>query len=68
MNKVALCHVTNFNRLMTEKQQYIMVMTTGDGSMVDKPRVRGWVVYGNNFAKWLPNRKEAELEYNARVK
>lgn len=57
-----LLHVTEFNNLMLHRKHYTMVMTTGHGSMIDKPRARGWVVYGNNSAKWYPNRKLAELE------
>lgn len=57
-----LLHVTRYNNLMLLRKQYTMIMTVGNGSMIDKPRVRGWVVYGDNQAKYYPNRKEAELE------
>lgn len=60
-----LLHVTRFNNLMMLRKNYKMIMTTGNGSMVDKPRVKGWVVYGNNFAKWFKNKHEAELELEA---
>lgn len=63
-----LLHVTRFNNLMLIRKQYTMVMTTGNGSMVDEPRKRGWVVYGDNFAKWLPNREQAEQELSTRIK
>ena len=48
--------------------------TLGNGSMYDDPRVKGWVVYQHpklgdehDFAKWYPNKREAELELKARV-
>lgn len=67
MNYTYLDKVTIFNQEMIAQQKYTMVMTTGNGSMIDKPRVRGWVVHGDNFAKWFPNLKEAKAELNERV-
>lgn len=62
-----LDRVTNFNNEMLAQGKYTMVMTTGNGSMVDKPRVKGWVVHGDNFAKWFPNLQQAKLELKERV-
>ena len=69
-----LAHVTEYNRLMASMRNYTYIMTTGNGSMLDKPRVKGWVVYESprlgdkrDYAKWLPNRKEAEAEQKQRV-
>jgi len=64
---IRLDTVINFNAEMLTRQKYTMVMTVGNGSMVDKPRVRGWVVHGKNFAKWLPNLKLAKLELSGRI-
>lgn len=61
-----LLHVTHYNNLMMLRKQYQMVMTTGNGSMLDKPRVRGWVIWGQDFAKWYPNIREAKLELSTR--
>ena len=57
-----LLQVKRFNNLMLLQKQYTMVMTLGNGSMVDEPRQNGWVVYGDNFAKWFKNKQEAILE------
>lgn len=66
--KVAqLLHVTQFNNLMLLRKNYTMVMTTGNGSMANKPRERGWVVYGDDWAKFYMNKREALLELKARV-
>jgi hypothetical protein len=62
-----LLQVKRFNNLMLLQRKYTMVMTLGNGSMIDEPRKNGWVVYGDNFAKWYPNRKQAELELSVRV-
>lgn len=51
---------------MLSQKKYTMVMTLGNGSMINEPRKNGWVVYGDNRAKWFSNRKEAELELSAR--
>lgn len=59
--------VTIFNNDMLAQRNYTMIMTKGNGSMVDEPRVRGWVVHGDNFAKWFPNLKAAKLELSARI-
>lgn len=68
-----LDRVENFNNEMLAMRNYTMVMTTGNGSMVDKPRVRGWVVWqskslgdSHDFAKWFSNLKEAKTELGAR--
>lgn len=66
--KVAkLLHVKQFNNLMLLRNNYAMVMTTGNGSMANKPRERGWVVYGDDWAKFYMNKREALLELKARV-
>lgn len=66
--KVAkLLHVKQFNNLMLLRKNYSMVMTTGDGSAANKPRERGWVVYGDDWAKFYMNKREALLELKARV-
>jgi len=62
-----LLQVKRFNNLMLLQKKYTMVMTLGNGSMIDEPRQNGWVIYGDNFAKWFPNRQEAELELGLRV-
>jgi hypothetical protein len=62
-----LSRVTDFNQDMLAQRKYTMIMTVGNGSMVDEPRVRGWVVHGDNFAKWFPNLKQAQLELSARI-
>lgn len=61
-----LLQVKRFNNLMLLKKAYTMVMTLGNGSMVDKPRKNGWVVYGDNFAKFYLNKQEAILEMESR--
>ena len=50
-----------------------MVFTASNGSMVDKERVRGWVVYESpslgdeqDYAKFYMNKKEAIDEWGAR--
>jgi hypothetical protein len=66
--KVAkLLHVKQFNNLMLLRNNYAMVMTTGNGSMANKPRERGWVVYGDDWAKFYINKREALMELKARA-
>lgn len=69
-----LFQVKRYNNLMLLQKSYTMVMTLGNGSMVDEPRKNGWVVFQSpklgdehDFAKWFSNRKQAELELSVRV-
>ena len=62
-----LLQVQRYNNLMLLQKKYIIVMTLGNGSMVDEPRLRGWVVYGNNSARYFSNRRGAELEIEALI-
>ena len=64
-----IMQVKQFNQLMKQLKSYMYVMTLGNGSMVDKPRSNGWVVFQNpqlgdnkDFAKWLSNKEQA-IEY-----
>ena len=57
-----IIHVTEYNKQKTAEENYTMVFTSGNGSMIDKPRVKGWVIYNKNGAKWFPNKLDAELE------
>lgn len=48
-------------------------MTTGTGAMHEPLRQKGWVVFespklgdSRDYAKWLPNYKQAKLEQEAR--
>lgn len=52
---------------MLLRKHYTMVMTIGNGSMANKPRERGWVVYGDNWAKFYMNKREAQRELKARI-
>lgn len=63
-----LLHVTRFNNLMMLRKNYTMVFSTGNGSMADKSREKGWIVYDESldWAKYYPNRKLAELEISVR--
>jgi hypothetical protein len=70
-----LNQVREFNALMASIRSYTYIMTLGNGSMADKPRVNGWVLYQSprlgderDFAKWFPNRKAAELELSTYAK
>lgn len=63
-----ISHVTDYNAFMDINKKFSMEFTTGNGSMVDKLRVKGWVLWqsplkGDNqdFAKWYPNKQQAEL-------
>lgn len=63
---IRLKQVKDFNNLMTNIENYMYVMTTGNGSMLDKPRVKGWVVFSSprlgderDFARWYPNKLAA---------
>jgi hypothetical protein len=70
-----IAQVKEFNQIVRENQlNPIYLMTTGSGSMLEPKRQRGWVIYQSpklgdkqDFAKWLPNRKEAEHELASRV-
>jgi len=62
-----ILQVKRFNDLMLLRKNYAMVMTLGNGSMVDEPRKNGYVVYGDNFAKWYSNIKQAKLELESRI-
>lgn len=49
-------------------------MTTGSGMMHEPLRQKGWVLYQSpklgddaDFARWFPNRQEAELHLKAMV-
>lgn len=68
-----ISHVTEYNSIMNGLGKLVMVFTTGNGSLVDKERVRGWVVYespslgdGQDFAKFYMNKKEAINEWKVR--
>lgn len=63
---IQLLHVTEFNNLMLHRKHYTMVMTTGNGSMIDEPRKNGWVVYGEGFARFYMNKRQAQLELESR--
>lgn len=48
--------------------------TVGTGSMLEKLRVKGWVIFQSpkmgdrrDFAKWFPNEAEARLELAERI-
>jgi len=69
-----LLQVKQYNDLMLLHNSYSMCMTLGNGSMLDKPRQNGWVVFQSptlgdihDFAKWFPNIKQAQLELEMRV-
>ena len=69
-----IMQVREFNRLMRLQRNYPYVMTLDNGSMVDKPRVNGWVVFqspklgdSQDFAKWLPNYQQAKIEQELRA-
>lgn len=69
-----IMQVKEFNRLMRLQENYMYIMTLGNGSMVDKPRVNGWVVFqspklgdSQDFAKLLPNYQQAKIEQELRV-
>ena len=62
--------VWQFNKEMLDKQQYIMVMTLGNGSMVDMPRKRGYVVSkehkeGGKSSRFFLNHDKAFDWYSA---
>lgn len=70
-----ILQVQEYNQLVISKgidKRYLM--TSGDGSMYDKPRVRGWVVFqfptlgdeGLEFARWFSNRRDAMMYYAQR--
>lgn len=69
-----LSQVKEFNAIAQEHKLYMYTMTTGNGSMIDKPCVKGWVVYQlqvlgdtHDFAKWFSNKQAAELELSVRA-
>ena len=65
-----IAQVKDFNAIVDVKGLSQMYwMTTGTGAMHEPLRQKGWVIYqspklGDNrdFARWFPNRQEAELE------
>lgn len=64
-----LTQVQEWNRKKRNDGQYIMMFTLGNGSMADKPRQRGWVIYTKNeqgatSARFYQNKDEALLAYN----
>lgn len=68
-----ISHVTEYNSIMNKLNKWTMVFTASNGSMVDKERVRGWVVYESpslgdeqDYAKFYMNKKEAIDEWGAR--
>lgn len=49
------------------------IMTVGDGSMFEKPRVKGWVVFQSpklgdkhDFARWFKSKELAMLDLKGR--
>lgn len=64
---VQLLQVKRYNNLMLLQKRYTMIMTLGNGSMIDEPRKNGWVVMGDNYAKFYMNKKEAQLELEVRI-
>lgn len=71
-----IAQVKEFNSLVIQygiDRAYIM--TTGAGSMFDKPRVKGWVVFehpkldgvgSHEFAKWFSNKDLALADWGER--
>jgi hypothetical protein len=62
-----LSHVTEYNGIMDIARKFTMMFTIGNGSMLDTPRLKGWVLWqsplrgdSQDFAKWYPNKEAAE--------
>ena len=51
--------VKEFNNIMRAKSEWIMIMTKGNGSMIDEPRKTGYVVYYSPSARWFSNYDKA---------
>lgn len=58
-----ILQVKRFNNYMLLEKKYTMIMTLGNGSMVDEPRKNGYVLCGDDWAKWFPNEQQSLIEY-----
>jgi hypothetical protein len=61
--------VKDWNREKLAEQKYIMVFTLGNGSMLDEPRKKGYVVYkkhklGGTSAKYMSNYEKALANFH----
>lgn len=69
-----IAQVKEFNRIMRNQKSYMYVMTNNSGAMHEPERVKGWVIFQNpklgdskDFARWFPNRHQAELALEAQT-
>lgn len=72
--KTRIAQVKDFNALVdVYGMNKTMYFTVGTGSMAEKLRTKGWVVFQSprmgdehDFAKWFSNERDARLELESR--
>lgn len=74
MKATRISQVRDYNAFMDMNQKFSMEFTTGNGSMTDSLRLKGWVLWqsplkgdAHDFAKFYPNKAAAEFVLKAMI-